>query len=187
VNAIEQAIQIFNIHFISDLCSTDINFPVQLRDHLTTQAVITVNLMHASQINTSKSAYHQLYGHKYDWNAHPMAPSGSRGIVYEDPTSRDSWGAHDEDMGYIFPALGHYMLFYWCVQETGGLRLSGMFGVFPQHCLLPDFSPYQHTNEVYDELCNSIDTMSSASKRKLLKKMKTTLQKSAIRERVAPV
>jgi hypothetical protein len=32
-----------------------------------------------SRINPTKLAYHQLHGHKYNWNKHPLAPPGTRG------------------------------------------------------------------------------------------------------------
>ena len=68
---------------------------------------------------------------------------------YEDPTSRDSWGTRDTDLWYIGPALDHYRLFNWYVPETGGLHLSGPFDLFPQHCLLPEFTQDQHARKVY--------------------------------------
>ena len=45
VNAAERAIQTFKYHFISGLCTTDKDFPLQLWNHLTMQAVITCNLL----------------------------------------------------------------------------------------------------------------------------------------------
>ena len=68
VNAAERAIQTFKSHFISGLCSIDPEWPIQLWDRLTEQAIITLNLLRTSRIDPTKSAYHQYYGHKYDWN-----------------------------------------------------------------------------------------------------------------------
>ena len=45
VNAAERAIQTYKNHFISGLCSTDEQWPIQLWDQLTTQATITLNLL----------------------------------------------------------------------------------------------------------------------------------------------
>ena len=44
-----------------------------------------------AQFDPTKSAYHQLNGQKYDWNAYPMAPPGTRAVIYEDPDARTSW------------------------------------------------------------------------------------------------
>ena len=70
----ECAIQTFKNHFISGLCSTNSEWPIQLWDQFAVQAVITHNILRTSHIDPTKSAYHQLNGHKYDWNAYPMAP-----------------------------------------------------------------------------------------------------------------
>ena len=90
VNAAERAIQTFKSHFISGLCSTDPEWPVQLWDQLTDQALITLNLLRTSRIDPSKSAYHQYYGSTYDWNRHPLAPPGTKAIIYDNPTNRTS-------------------------------------------------------------------------------------------------
>ena len=92
VNAAERAIQTFKNHFISGLCSTDSEWPIQLWDQFVKQAVITLNILRTSHIDPTKSAYHQLNGHKYDWNAYPMAPPGTQARIYEDPDSSTSWG-----------------------------------------------------------------------------------------------
>ena len=77
VNAAERAIQTFNNHFISGLCSTDIEWPFQLWNTMTEQAVIPCNTLLTSHIDPRKSAYHQLHGNRYDWNRLPMAPPGT--------------------------------------------------------------------------------------------------------------
>ena len=58
VNTAERAIQTFKNHFISGLCSTNSEWPLQLWDTLTIQAVITMNLLRTSRMDPSKSAYH---------------------------------------------------------------------------------------------------------------------------------
>ena len=115
-----------------------------------------------------------------------MASSGSRVLIYKDQPSRDLWGTRSTDAWYIGPALDQYRLFNWFVPETGGRRLSGSFDLFPQHCLLPKFTPDQHASEVYTELCDSIAVMSKPAKRKLPKKLTQTLQQTVTGGRVAP-
>ena len=57
-NVAERAIQTFKNHFISGVYSTDTDWPIQLWDQLTTQAVITLNMLRTSRIDPTKSAYH---------------------------------------------------------------------------------------------------------------------------------
>ena len=101
VNADERAIQTYKNHFISGLCSTNENWPIQLWDQITTQAMITLNLLRISGIDPTKSAYHHFHGHQFDWNRHPLAPPGTKAIIYEDPGTRTSWGPQGQMHGTV--------------------------------------------------------------------------------------
>jgi hypothetical protein len=80
VNAAEQAIQTFKDAFIGALATTDSNFPLQQWDRLTPQIQDTLNLLRASRIDPTKSAYEILNG-PYNWNRYPLAPLGCKAIV----------------------------------------------------------------------------------------------------------
>jgi hypothetical protein len=168
VNAAERAIQTFKNHFISGLCLTDTNWPIQLWDQLTTQALITLNLLRTSRIDPTKSAYHQLHGHQYDWNKHPLAPPATRAVIYNNPDSRTSWGPIGTDTWYCGPALDHYRNCRFYVPATRSYRTLGSFNLFPQHCLLPEFTPTQHTSAVHDELIEAIQRLKKPARAKIL-------------------
>ena len=68
VNAAERAIQMFKDAFIVALATTDSNFPLQLGDKITPQVQDTLNMMHASRVDPTISAYEALNG-PYNWNA----------------------------------------------------------------------------------------------------------------------
>eukprot|EP00804_Cyclotella_cryptica_P028204 CCRYP_011045-RA/>CCRYP_011045-RA protein AED:0.18 eAED:0.15 QI:0/0/0/1/1/1/2/0/1234 len=176
VNAAERAIQTFKNHFISGLCSTDSNWPLQLWDTMTEQAIITLNLLRTSRIDPSKSAYHQLHGHRYNWNAYPLAPPGTKAVIYESPTTRTSWGTRGLDAWYCGPAFDHYRNMKFYVPSTKAYRVSGSYDLFPQHCILPTFTPAQHTQEVLRELFESLQTLDKPTKRKFLKKIAKALE-----------
>jgi hypothetical protein len=175
VNAAERAIQTFKNHFISGLCSTDSNWPLQLWDTMTEQAIITLNLLRTSRIDPSKSAYHQLHGRRYDWNAYPLAPPGTKAVIYESPTTRTSWGTRGLDAWYCGPAFDHYRNMKFYVPSTKAYRVSGSYDLFPQHCILPTFTPAQHTQEVLRELFESLQTLDKPTKRKFLTKIARAL------------
>ena len=164
VNAAERAIQTFKNHFISGLCITDQNFPFQLWNHMTTQAVITCNILRRSRINPNISAYEQLHGNKYDWNAHPLAPPGTRAVIYESPTNRASWAPRGVDAWYCGPALEHYLCCHFFVPDTRAMRISGTYELYPSHCMLPTLTHLQHTGEVFNELLRSISPLPRAHK-----------------------
>eukprot|EP00804_Cyclotella_cryptica_P029536 CCRYP_020583-RA/>CCRYP_020583-RA protein AED:0.35 eAED:0.26 QI:0/-1/0/1/-1/1/1/0/1386 len=176
VNAAERAIQTYKNHFISGLCTTDSDWPLQLWDNLTEQALITLNLLRTSRVDPTKSAYHQLHGHKYDWNAHPLAPPGTKAIIYESPQGRASWGTRGLDAWYCGPSFDHYRNCKFYVPSTKSYRTSGSYDLFPQHCILPTFTPEQHTQEVYKELFGSIQTLNKPAKRTFLKKVAKALE-----------
>jgi len=159
INAAERAIQTFKNHFISGLCITDRDFPFQLWSHLTTQATITCNLLRRSRLNPNISAYHQLHGHPYDWNAHPLAPPGTRAIILDPPHQRTSWGPRGIDAWYCGPALQHYRCHHFYVPSTRGMRISGNYALFPTHCVIPKLSPTEHTREVILELARCMATL----------------------------
>jgi hypothetical protein len=62
VNAAKRAIQTFKGAFIAALATTDSDFPLQLWDQLTPQVEDTLNMLWASRVNPSKSAYEILNG-----------------------------------------------------------------------------------------------------------------------------
>ena len=83
VNAAERAIQTFKDAFIAALAMTDSDFPLQLWDKITPQVQDTLNLMRASRVDPTKSAYEILNG-PYNWNRYPLAPLGCKAVIYED-------------------------------------------------------------------------------------------------------
>ena len=172
--------------YISGLSSTDSFWPLQLWDHLTTQAVTTLNILRKSKIDPTKSAYEQLHGHKYDWNAYMMAPPGTRAIIYEDALSRTSWGPRGMDAWYCGPSFDHYRCCIFYVPETRSMRISGSFDLFPQHCVLPTFTPEQHEIEVHNELTDAVHNLNKKSKKKLLTAMATALRKLATADNNPP-
>ena len=89
VNAAERAIQTFKHHFIAGLSSTNPKFPIALWDMLIPQAVLTLNLLQTSRVNPKLSVYAQLNG-QFDFTRPPLAPPGTRVLLFEDPTTRKS-------------------------------------------------------------------------------------------------
>jgi hypothetical protein len=67
VNAVKRAIQTFKAAFIAALATTDSDFPLQLWDRLTPQVKDTLNMLRASRIDPTKSAY-EIFNGAYDWN-----------------------------------------------------------------------------------------------------------------------
>ena len=177
VNAAERAIQTFKNHFISGLCCSDSEFPLQLWDQLTEQAEITLNLLRPSRRDPSKSAYEDLNGEPFDFNKTPLAPPGTRAVVYDHPTSRASWAPRGSDAWYVGPAKDHYRNYRFFMIDTNAYRTSGSCRFFPQHCQYYTPTPIEHANEVADELITTTTELPQRLKCSILSKVATALQK----------
>ena len=148
VNAEERVIQMFKHQFISGLCSTDSECPLQLWDQLAHQAAKTLNILRKSRIDPKKSAYHQLRGHRYNYNAQTMAPLCTRAVITLYPDSCTSWGAWGINAWYCGPFPNNYHNYVFYIPKTRSYRISGSFNLLPQHCLLSQFTPIQYATEV---------------------------------------
>ena len=95
-NAAERAIQTFKAHLIAGLSSCNPNFPLHLWDRLLPQATLTLNLLRPSRINPRLSAEAQLNG-AFDFNRTPLAPPGTKVLIFETPTQRRTWAPHGVD------------------------------------------------------------------------------------------
>jgi hypothetical protein len=96
LNATRRSIQTFKDVFIAALATTDSNFLLQLWDQITPQVQNTLNMMRASHINQTISAYEQLNG-PYNWNRYPLAPLGCKAVIYKDGDTRGSWASRGVD------------------------------------------------------------------------------------------
>ncbi len=121
VNAAEQAIQTWKDAFISALATTDHDFPIQLWDRLTPQVMNTLNMLRASRVNPSISAYEALHG-PYDWNRYPLAPLGCKAVIYKDGDVRGLWASRGVDGWYLGPSMDHYRCDVYYVLETRAYR-----------------------------------------------------------------
>jgi len=107
VNAAERAIATFKEHFIAALATVDMHCPLQLWDEFLPQVELTLNMLRFSQRNPNRSANQEVYG-SFDFNKTPLAPLGTRALIYDDPASHASWPPHATDGYYVGPASNHY-------------------------------------------------------------------------------
>ena len=129
-NPAERAIRTFKNHFIAGLCSTDENFPLQCWCRLLAQAELTINLLRPSRLNQRLSAYAKLNG-SFNFNATPLAPPGTKVLVYETPSTRRSWSPHGIVGWYVGPAMDHYRCFRCFIPKTGNERIAETVQFFP--------------------------------------------------------
>jgi hypothetical protein len=84
VNAEEWAITTFKEHSIAALGTVEALCPFQLWNEFLPQVELTLNMLCFSWQNPKKSAYQEIYGTFY-FNPTPLAPLGTKALIYEDP------------------------------------------------------------------------------------------------------
>ena len=116
--AAEEAIQTYKDHFISELSTTDPNFPISEWDRIMFQCLITLNLIRNTRVNPSLSAYSYWYGW-YDFNKTPIAPHGTHVVIHDKTDNNMSWGHHIKPVRYIGPSPDHYRYMHCYMPATG--------------------------------------------------------------------
>ncbi|KAL7503294.1 hypothetical protein ACHAXN_001247 [Cyclotella atomus] len=121
VNVCKRAIQTWKNHWIAGLSTIDPACPLQLWCKFMQQGQETLNLLRKSGINPRLSAYAVLNGH-FDFNRTPLAPVGTKALVFLDSKHRKSFQTKALDVYYSGPAMMHYRNYQFFIPETGGMR-----------------------------------------------------------------
>jgi hypothetical protein len=104
------------------------------------QANITLNLLRPFADNETISAYEGMFKKQYDFLANPLAPPGTKVVVYEPNDKRPSWSPHGIEGFYLGPALNHYRSMRTFIPSTNGYRTSDQIDYFPTKLLFPGAS-----------------------------------------------
>jgi hypothetical protein len=163
VNAAERAIATFKEHFIAALITVDKDCPLQLWDEFLPQVELTLNLLCFSRRDPNKSANKEVNGF-FDLNKTPIAPLGTKGLVYEDPAIRASWAPHGTDAYYVGGAPKHYRCIHFFMPATRRHCIADTWRLYPSHCTTPTISPDDVTILVAcDVLCALNGTIPATS------------------------
>jgi hypothetical protein len=136
VNAAKQAIRTFKEHFVAGLATVNNLCPLQLRDEFLPQVELTLNLISFPCCNPLILANHELYG-SFDFNKMPLAPLGTKALVYNNPVTRTSWAPHATDGFCVSPATDHYSCLQFYIPATQRLCFSDTWYLYPSHCQVP--------------------------------------------------
>ncbi len=140
VNAAERVIQTWKNHWLAGLGMLDPNCPLQLWCQFIEQGQDIRNMLRTSRINNKLSAYVILDG-QFEFDKTPLAPVGTKALVFLDPKKRTSWSTHAVDAWYVGPAKQHYQNFKFYIPEMRGYRIANTARFFPQHCKQPAIEP----------------------------------------------
>ena len=84
----------------------------------------------------NKSANQEVYG-TFDFNKTPLAPLGTKALIYDDPVSRVSWVPHATDGFYVGPASDHYRCLRFYIPATRRFCFSNTWRLYPIHSQVP--------------------------------------------------
>ena len=122
-NIAEKAIQVFKDHFVSVLCGTDKNFPLQLWCQILRHAEHQLNLLRKSRVVPTVSAFAHMYG-QHDYDAQPFPILGSAIELHVTPSKRKTWAVHTKTGFYLGASWEHYRCHQVWVKETKSRRIS---------------------------------------------------------------
>ncbi len=113
-------------------------------------------MLRFSRRTKNKSAHEELAGN-FDWNKTPLAPIGTKSLIFDDPQVRGTWAPHGTDCFYIGPAPMHYRcLRFWC-PASRRIRVGDTFQLYPTHCAVPTLSEHDRTLLAADNIIQCHD------------------------------
>jgi len=151
-NKAERAIRAWKNHFIAGLATVDPKFPMDRWSDLKEQAELTLNHLRPFADSHSISAYEGIFGQKFDFLAHPLAPPGIKVLVYDPNDTRKSWAPHGTPGFVLGPALQHYRSQITYIPDTKGKRFSDQCSFHPVPFMFPGASTQELLLAAIDNL-----------------------------------
>ena len=96
-------------------------------------------MLRTSRNNNNIISYEELNG-KFNWNRTPIAPLGTRGMLFIHPGRRNTFTPYCDDEFTVGRARHHYRLLEFYVPTTREYRISGTFHLNPTHWKIPTIS-----------------------------------------------
>ncbi len=161
-NRAEDAIKAYKDHFIATMAGTSPDFPMHLWESTEDHRELTLNLMRRSATDPLVSAYEAMHGHKYDFEAHPLAPIGTKVLVLDSADKRPSWAPHGTKGFIVGPALHHYRCWKAYIPETRAFRVTNSVAWLPDPLAMPGSSPLEITCRAIKELTSALATLAKS-------------------------
>ena len=155
-NRAERAIRTFKNHAIASLCSSTPDFPEEAWDETLPQIELTLNLLRASHVNPYISAWQQLNG-PYKYLETPIAPIGTRVMVFVPPEKRESWAPHALKGWYVGPSFIHYRCYRVYIEKTKSVRVTDSIQWLNDPINLPGSSPIEVLSSAIKDLTQTLD------------------------------
>jgi len=119
------------------------------------QTNITLNLLWPYCINPKLSAHEAIKG-IFNYDATPLAPPGTKVIIYESPAQRKSWATHGIDGWYLGPATEHYRCYRIYVTKTKTEQIANTVTFQPHLFPTPHLSPKEQAIQAAQSLTEAL-------------------------------
>ena len=140
---------------MAGLSSTEDIFPLHVWVQLILQATLTLNILRQSQKNPKMASHMALEGAFY-YNKTPLAPLGTKVVMYKNNNKRASWAAYGVDAWYLVPEMNHYRCYHVYVTDTRAERNSNTVEFFPHHTKLTDISAINASTTAAQQLVTAL-------------------------------
>ena len=131
---------------------------IQLCSKMLPQIEDTLNMLHTSRRDNKITAYEELHG-PFDWNRTPLAPLGTKGMVFVTPGNRHTFAPHCDKAFVVGRAPHHYRLIEFFVPSSKGYRISGCYRLDPAHWSVPTISEQDKTVRAAAELITQLNAI----------------------------
>ena len=136
-------------------------------DQLLPHAQLTLNHLRASRRQPTLSAHTEALG-AYNFDAHPLAPPGTKVLVHETSEQRGTFDFHGTEGWYVGPASDHYRCHRCYLPKSNRERIAITVAWFPQNIPIPQVSTedylFQTASDMLHILKTKDDTNSSTLK-----------------------
>jgi hypothetical protein len=99
--------------------------PSTFLDRCLFQVELTLNILHPYEYDPRISAHHGIFGYRFDFKRHPIAPVGAKVLTWDSTDHRGSWADHGVEVIYLGPAIRHFRGFEVWVPQTASKRVTG--------------------------------------------------------------
>ena len=120
--------------------------------------MLTLNLIRPSCINPRLPAEAQLNG-AFDFNKTPLAPPGTKVLIFEPSTTRCTWVPHGIQGWYLGTAPKHYRCYHVYFPKTRADRVAKTVQFFLHQCVIPAPSSMDVATLAPKTLANAIPKM----------------------------
>ena len=92
----------------------------------------------------------------FDFNKTPLAPPGTKVLVYKNPNRRRIWGQYGVQGWYMGPSVEHYWCYKVYISNTRAEIIVDTVELFPENTMMPGTYSANATIHVTTDLISAL-------------------------------